>query len=94
MSNTSEKRLHPRLPVVVEVELHCPGQPASLVWTEDLSNGGVMLALNGGNAWPQLGSKVQIRVSGLLGGGEEGPLVDAVVVRHTDTGIAVQFDNA
>lgn len=93
MSQTSEKRLHPRLPVVVEVELHRPGLPMRVVWTEDLSNGGVMLAMNGQSDWPPLGSRVQIRVSGLLGGGEEGPLVDAVVVRHTQTGIAVQFDN-
>lgn len=92
MNDNNEKRQHPRLPVEVEVELHRSGQSMCLVWTEDLSNGGVMLTMNGHGDWPPIGSKVQIRVSGLLGGVDEAPLVDAVVVRHTDTGVAVQFE--
>lgn len=92
MNDNNEKRQHPRLPVEVEVELYRSGQSMCLVWTEDLSNGGVMLTMNGHGDWPPVGSRVQIRVSGLLGGGDEAPLVDAIVVRHTDAGIAVQFE--
>lgn len=90
--NNNEKRQHPRLPVEVEVELHRSNRSMCLVWTDDLSSGGVLLTMNGHGDWPPVGSRVQIRVSGPLGGDEEAPLVDAIVVRHTEVGIAVQFD--
>jgi hypothetical protein len=90
--NNNEKRQHPRLPVEVEVELHRSNRSMCLVWTDDLSSGGVLLTMNGHGDWPPVGSRVQIRVSGPLGGDEEAPLVDAIVVRHTAAGIAVQFD--
>lgn len=92
MNDSNEKRQHPRLPVEVEVELHCTGRSMCLVWTDDLSNGGVLLTMNGHGDWPPIGSRVQIRVSGPLGGMDAAPLVDATVVRHTDEGIAVRFD--
>lgn len=65
-----------------------------LVWTDDLSNGGVLLTMNGHGDWPEVGSRVRIRVSGPLGGDEDAPLVEAIVVRHTETGIAVQFESS
>ena len=90
--NNNEKRQHPRLPVEVEVELHRSDRSMCLVWTDDLSNCGVSLTMNGHGDWPPIGARVQIRVSGPLGGDDEPPLVDAVVVRHTEAGIAVRFD--
>ncbi|MTW20948.1 PilZ domain-containing protein [Allochromatium palmeri] len=92
MNPDNDRREHLRLPVEVEVELYRSGQSMCLVWTEDLSNGGVLLMMNGHSNWPPIGTKVQIRVSGPLGGDEVAPLVHATVVRHTDVGVAVQFD--
>ena len=94
MNEDNEQRQYPRLPVEVEVELHRSDRGMCLVWTDDLSHGGVLLLMNGHGDWPPVGSRIQIRVSGPLGGEDEAPLVDAIVVRHTETGIAVRFDEA
>ncbi|MGQ9660302.1 MAG: PilZ domain-containing protein [Thermochromatium sp.] len=90
-----EKRQHPRLPFEVEVELHRADRAMCLVRTDNLSKGGALLMMNGYGRgdWPPIGARVQIRVSGPLGGDDEPPLVDAIVVRHTEAGIAVQFDD-
>lgn len=90
MDSVSDRRQFPRLPVEVEVELHQPGQPVRVARTEDLSGGGVMLILNG-HGRPEIGTRVHVRVSGLLGEGETPPLVAATVVRHAEEGVAVRF---
>lgn len=86
----SDRRQHPRLPMEVEVELFVEGNPVRIAQTGDLSQGGVLLVLNG-HPKPEVGTRVQVRVCGLLGGGEEPPLVEAVVVREIEEGVAVQF---
>lgn len=86
----ADRRRYPRLPLEVEVELYRPGQAPQVVRTEDLSNGGVFLDLEGADP-PPLGARVQVKVVGMLGGGEAAPLVDALVVRHADGGFAVTF---
>ncbi|NEV60479.1 PilZ domain-containing protein [Thiorhodococcus minor] len=86
----SDRRQHPRLPMEVEVELHEAGEPVRIAHTGDLSQGGVLLVLNG-HPKPEIGTRVQVRVCGLLGGGEEPPLVEAIVVREIQEGVAVQF---
>ncbi|MBK1721334.1 PilZ domain-containing protein [Thiocystis violacea] len=90
MNPVSERRLYPRLPMEVEVELHWPGHPLCIARTEDLSNGGVLLILNGEER-PPVGAEVRVRVAGLLGGDEQAPMVAATVVRHADEGVAVRF---
>jgi len=91
MNPLNDRRLHPRLPFEVEVELHRPDLPVCVVRTEDLSNGGVLLILEDAD-WPPVGSRVQVRVSGPLGGDESAPLVEALVVRHAVEGVAVCFN--
>lgn len=86
----SERRRYPRIPMAVEVELHRSGQPVCLVRTDDLSHGGVLLTLDHDDR-PPLGTLVQVRVVGTLGDGETPPLVAAVVVRHLNEGVAIQF---
>lgn len=86
----SDQRRHRRVPMEIDVELHRAGHPVCVVRTEDLSLSGVLLVL-GGIEQPPLGSLVQLRVVGTLGDGETPPLVDALVVRHVLTGVAVQF---
>lgn len=85
-----DRRRYPRLPLELELELHLPGQPVRKVRSEDLSHGGVLLIL-GREERPALGAKVMVRVSDALGGGDPAPLVEALVVRHAEDGVAVQF---
>lgn len=85
-----DRRRFPRLPLALELELHLPGQPVRMVCSEDLSHGGVMLVIPREER-PALGSRVRVRVSGMLGGEDPAPLVEALVVRHAEDGIAVQF---
>lgn len=89
MNPVSDRRLHPRLPMEVEVELYRPDSPVCVVRTEDLSNGGVMLILDDPDR-PPIGATVQVRVCGLLSG-ESPPMVEATVVRHADEGVAIKF---
>ncbi|MBK1717767.1 pilus assembly protein PilZ [Thiocystis violacea] len=91
MNLVSDRRLHPRLPFEVEVELYRPDCPTCVVRTEDLSNGGVLLLLEATDR-PAIGTQVRVRVSIPLGGDDGAPLVDATVVRHTDDGVAIRFD--
>lgn len=93
MESSQDRRRFLRLPFQVEVELYRPDCEMCVVWTEDLSKGGVLLLMNGHDNWPPIGTKVQIRVAGVLDCGERGPLVDATVVRHTENGIALSFDS-
>ncbi|WP_081763284.1 PilZ domain-containing protein [Imhoffiella purpurea] len=86
----SDRRVYPRLPLAVEVELHRCGELLTVVRTDDLSNGGAFLVLDGVDP-PPMGSRVQVKVVGPLGGGEPAPLVDALVVRHAPDGVAVKF---
>ena len=90
MHSIVDRRMYPRLPLEVEVELHRPGRPMCVVRTEDLSNGGVLLILSDQDR-PPVGDRVQVRVSGLLGGDDLPPMVEATVVRHADEGVAIQF---
>jgi len=92
MINNNERCQHPRFPVEVRVELHRSDRSMCVVWTNDLSNGGLSLKMNGQGDWPPVGSRVRIRVSDPLGGDDVSPMVDAIVVRHTEAGIAVRFD--
>ena len=85
-----DRRRFPRLPLALELELHLPGQPVRIVSSEDLSQGGVLLIL-GQDGRPPIGAKVMVRVSSGLGGEDPAPLVEALVVRHAEDGVAVQF---
>ncbi len=92
MEPPQDRRRFMRLPFQVEVELYCPDRPPYVVWTEDLSKGGVLLLMNGHEYRPPIGTRVQVRVAGMLECGERAPLVEATVVRYTDSGIALSFD--
>lgn len=90
----SERRRHPRIPMEVEVELHCPDEPVRVVRTRDLSGGGVMLLMPAEER-PQPDARVHVRVVGTLGDeGETPPLVAGRVVRHLPEGVAVEFIDA
>jgi c-di-GMP-binding flagellar brake protein YcgR len=87
----ADRRRHPRIPMEVEVEFHCPGGEMRVVRTRDLSGGGVLLVISETER-PPLGAQVQVRVVGTLGDeGETPPLVAGRVVRHLPEGVAVEF---
>lgn len=75
----------------VEVELHRAGQEVEVVLTEDLSEGGVFVRMDG-LEFPPVGSRVHLRLVGTLGEGETPPMVEAVIVRHLPNGVALAFD--
>jgi len=75
----------------VEVELHRPDGEVEVVWTEDLSEGGVLILMEASEHLP-VGSRVRLRLVGTLGEGETPPLVEAVIVRHLSNGIALAFE--
>jgi len=85
-----DKRAHPRLPMEVEVELHCPGFPTRVLRTADLSHGGLLVT--DAPETPALGTPVRVQVVGTLGNGEQPPMVTGLVVRHVAGGFAIAFD--
>lgn len=85
-----DQRAHPRLPLEVEVELRCPGVPAWILRTTDLSHGGLLV--NDAPEIPALGTPVRVQVVGTLGNDERPPVVTGRVVRHVTGGFAIAFD--
>jgi hypothetical protein len=71
------------------VELTHPQLGTLHLETADLSDGGVFLKASAEQR-PPIGEEVTLRVVGTLGG-EEPPLVPARIVRHTSTGMGLEF---
>ncbi len=87
-----EKRQSPRMPVELDVEVHCPGMPVRVLRTVDLSDSGLLMVMDSAEL-PPLGSHVQIQVVGKLGNNDSPPVVKAQVVRHIAGGFAVSFED-
>lgn len=87
-----DRRTYPRIPVEIDVEVHCPNTPIQVLRTADLSHIGLLLVMDSPDR-PPVGSQVKIQVVGNLGNGERPPLVTARVIRHVDEGFAVLFEN-
>ncbi len=87
-----DRRLYPRIPVEIDVEVHCPDTPMQVLRTADLSHIGLLLVMDSPDR-PPVGSLVKIQVVGCLGNGERPPLVNARVIRHVDQGFAVLFED-
>lgn len=79
-----------RVPIEVEIELYRDGCETLMLRTENLSDSGVLILMDEEDR-PDIGMNVKLRVVGPLGGGEEPPLVEAVVVRHCEEGIGLAF---
>lgn len=86
------KRACPRIPMEIDVEVHCPNSLVHVLRTVDLSHSGLLLVMDSPDR-PPVGSQLKIQVVGRLGNGERPPLVEARVVRHVDKGFAVLFEN-
>ena len=86
----TNQRKHSRLPLPMTVEISVEDQVPVVMKTRDMSDGGVFLEYNK-NLVLQMGVKLTIRVVENMQG-EEPPAIPATVVRVTDDGFAVQFD--
>lgn len=87
-----DRRAYPRIPMEIDVEVHCPNSPVQVLRTADLSHAGLLLVMDSPDR-PPVGSQVKIQAVGHLGNGERPPLVEAWVVRHVDEGFAVLFED-
>lgn len=85
------KRKSPRLPLPMMVEVVFKEEDPVVMKTRDVSDSGVFLEANE-NIILQMGVKLSIRVIEEMTG-EEASIINATVVRVTDDGFAVQFDN-
>ncbi len=86
----TNQRKHSRLPLPMTVEVLVEDQAPVIMKTRDMSDGGVFLEYNE-NLVLQMGVKLTIKVVENMQG-EEPPAIPATVVRVTDDGFAVQFD--
>ena len=87
-----ENRRDERYPITVEVEVMIPGfwkKRKRIMRTRDMSSSGVFLE-RGAQPCPPVGTALEVRISGPVGG-EESPVVRARVVRVTQDGMAVVF---
>lgn len=86
-----EKRRHVRIEVPMPVEVTHPTMGTFELVTADLCESGVFLKADPEQC-PAVGDEITIKVKGgVLGGGEEPPLVPARVVRVTENGMGVEF---
>lgn len=85
----SDNRRFARIPLPMDIEVRfADGTQVEMV-TVDISNGGAFIKVEPGQC-PAIGSELQLKVKGQLGG-EEPPTVRARVVRTTPEGMGVEF---
>lgn len=88
-----ERRKTERLPVAVEVQVEwtsATGEGPLVLKTRDLSDGGLLLSIDG-QAMPPVGQVVTVRLKDLLADGEEPPVLKAEVIRQDHQGIGLKF---
>lgn len=91
-----EHRRFERYPIEVEVEVVIPKMlldQKRVMRTRDMSNGGLFIATDG-DPLPPMGSELRVRVIQQGQGGEAMPVVRARVVRVSDEGMAVAFQDS
>lgn len=87
---TSETSFGP-LPLEVEVEIRCKGQPNRIFRTAQLHPGGLLL-FSDDQLRPDLGVNLLIQLVGTLGQDETPPIVKARVRLHVPGGFTVVFE--
>jgi hypothetical protein len=86
----NDKRQHERFDACLEVEVTWPGHGTVRGVTQDLSDGGVRMDMPF-DPPPPVGTMLQARLAGPMGGGEEPPTLTARVAWVSPTGIGLQF---
>ena len=86
---TEELRQFPREEITIEVELHFLEESARTVITRNVSHGGLLIQLKDTEHYT-MGEMVHLRYKNPLEDFAETEH-DAIIVRHTEDGIAVAF---
>ena len=86
---TENNRQHPRKKIQIEVELNFSSEESRVVITHDLSEGGLFMRLKDSTHYP-MGEMVNLRFKNPLANYEDTEK-DAIIVRHTDDGMAVAY---
>ena len=86
---SDNKRQFPRQEVQIEVELNYLDDSSRIVITRDMSQGGMLMRLDNTEHY-SMGEMVNLRFKNPLVNYEETEK-DAIIVRHTDAGVAVAF---
>lgn len=85
----SDQRKYERLPLSAKVKITHPDIGSVMVWTRDLSDGGVFLITNDIKL-PPIGSVVEGQVQGSM---ENPPTIKMEIVRVERDGVGVKFCN-
>lgn len=83
----SERRLHPRTPLALEVKISHDSIESTILLTRDISETGVFLVTDG-HVLPPVGTVVEGQVQGQM---EDPPLVEMEVVRVVPEGVGLRF---
>ncbi len=86
---SENQRQFPRKDIQIEVELNFLEDVARKVITRDLSEGGLFMRLNNPNHYT-MGEMVNVNFKNPLNDFED-TNKDAIIVRHSDEGIAIAF---
>lgn len=87
-----EQRNFARIPVPMDIEVRRDGAEMIVLETVNISNGGAFIK-GGPEDCPAIGTELQLRVKGSLGG-KAPPTMHARVVRTTSEGMGVEFLHA
>ena len=83
----SDNRKHERLPLSAKVKITHPTIGSVMVWTKDLSDGGVFLITKDVKL-PPVGSVVEGQVQGSM---ENAPIIKMKIVRVDRDGVGLKF---
>lgn len=86
---SENQRQFPRKEIQIEVLLRFPENNSRTVITRDVSEGGLFMRLNDAENYP-MGEMVNVRFKDPLADFEDTEK-DAIIVRHTDDGIAIAY---
>ncbi len=87
---SSEQRNSPRLPIKIEVEFTHTDTGVLHLFTKDLSDTGLFIKFDP-ELHPPIGTIAHVRLKNNFADGEEPPILEMEVVRHTSHGIGLKF---
>ncbi|MDI9245194.1 PilZ domain-containing protein [Marinobacter sp. CHS3-4] len=86
----NERRIHSRTAMSAKVKVVHDSQGEFVFSTRDISDGGVFIVVDAEPFEPEIGDKLTVQVQGLP---VPAPVLDMVVVRKTNDGFGLQFED-
>jgi len=84
------KRQSPRVPIQLEVEFDHQHTGVLFLKTRDISDTGIFIKLPTSD-YPPIGTKAKVKLKNNFENGEDPPILDMEVVRHSSSGIGLTF---